>query len=126
MAKVIFYEKPECQENQRQKAILAAAGHEVETRDLLTEHWTAAGLRAFFAETPVKDWFDPAAPRVVSGEIDPASINPQEALVKMSLDPSLIKRPLMKFGSFCVAGFDAAFLDRRLGIRPGAETPDVA
>ena len=37
MAKVIFYEKPGCANNAKQKALLAAAGHEVEARNLLTE-----------------------------------------------------------------------------------------
>ena len=37
MATVIFYEKPGCVGNAKQKRLLADAGHEVVPRDLLTE-----------------------------------------------------------------------------------------
>ena len=40
MAHIIFYEKPGCGGNARQKAILQAAGHEVEAKNLLAEPWT--------------------------------------------------------------------------------------
>ena len=35
MAKIIFYEKPGCGGNARQKALLLASGHELEVRNLL-------------------------------------------------------------------------------------------
>ena len=35
MADVIFWEKPGCAGNARQKALLAAAGHRLKVRDLL-------------------------------------------------------------------------------------------
>jgi len=37
MARIIFWEKPGCQGNARQKEILLASGHELEVRDLLAE-----------------------------------------------------------------------------------------
>lgn len=39
MAKVTFFAKPGCISNGRQKALLAAVGHELEIRNLLTERW---------------------------------------------------------------------------------------
>ena len=111
MHKIIFYEKPGCADNTRKKNHLKNSGYIVEARDLTRERWTSAGLRAFFAEKPVKDWFDPSAPRVVSGEINPAAINPQAALVMMSVDPSLIRSPLVKFHGHCGAGLDELELD---------------
>ncbi|MBI1424317.1 MAG: hypothetical protein GC149_12685 [Gammaproteobacteria bacterium] len=39
MAEIVFYEKPGCGNNTRQKALLAAAGHHVIARNLLTEPW---------------------------------------------------------------------------------------
>ncbi len=114
MTKIIFYEKPGCVENQKQKNFLGAAGYEIETRDLTTEHWTPAGLRAFFAEKPVAEWFDWSAAKIASGEINPAATNPQSALVMMSVDPNLIKSPLLKYNGRCASGLDAAELERFL------------
>ena len=114
MTKIIFYEKPGCAENQKQKNFLAAAGYKIETRDLTAEHWTPAGLRAYFADKPVAEWFDPRATKIASGEINPATANPQSALVMMSVDPSLIKSPLLKFKGRCASGLDAAELEHFL------------
>ena len=61
MARVIFYQKPGCGTNGRQRAQLETVGHEVEARNLLSEPWTADRLRGFFGETPVASWFNPAS-----------------------------------------------------------------
>ena len=58
MTKVVFYEKPGCGGNARQKALLIASGHELDVRNLLTEPWTAATLRPFFGSKPLRDWFN--------------------------------------------------------------------
>lgn len=130
MAKIIFYEKPGCAENQRQKDFLAAAGYQVETLDLTAQSWTPAGLRAFFAERPVAEWFDPRAAKILSGEIDPSRANPQAALVMMSVDPNLIRSPLLKYRGRCASGLDAAELEIFLAgaargrfLRPDAHLP---
>lgn len=106
MARVIFYEKPGCGTNARQKQRLTAAGHVVEAKSLLTEPWTAARLRAFFGPTPVTQWFNAAAPRVKSGEIDPAAMSESAALAAMLGDPLLIRRPLIECEGQRCAGFD--------------------
>jgi nitrogenase-associated protein len=111
MPTVVFYENPDKALNSNQKKLIAAAGHEVETRDLTAENWTPAALRAYFGDRPVADWFDPRAPKILSGEIDPDKVNPQAALIMMSVDPSLIKSPLVKFEDRCASGLDAAQLD---------------
>ena len=61
MATVIFYEKPGCGNNTKQKVWLAASGHTVLAKNLLTEKWTAERLRPFFGDLPVAQWFNPAA-----------------------------------------------------------------
>jgi nitrogenase-associated protein len=71
MAKVTSYEKPGCANNARQKALLAASGHELNVRSLLTEIWTEAALRRFFSAKPVAAWLNPASPRMKSSEIRP-------------------------------------------------------
>jgi nitrogenase-associated protein len=132
MAKIIFYEKPGCAENQKQKNYLVAAGYEIEARDLTAEHWTPAGLRAFFADKPVAEWFDPRAPQILSGEIDPKVANPQAALVMMSVNPSLIKSPLVMLDGRCGSGLDGAELEVFLGVKardrirhPASTTPQA-
>jgi nitrogenase-associated protein len=107
MTKIIFYEKIGCDDHLRQKGLLAEAGYEVEARSLTGQKWTPASLRGFFAERPVAEWFDRAAPKVLSGEIDPSRTSPQAALVMMSLDPGLIASPLIKLDGHCAAGLDA-------------------
>ena len=123
MAQVIFYENPACAENARQKALLRAAGHIVELRDLLGEPWSVSSLRPYFAEKRIKDWFDPRSPRVISGEIDLETITPQSALVAMILDPGLIRGPLMRIGANCEAGFDPERVHGWIGLAPAPQAP---
>jgi nitrogenase-associated protein len=124
MATVIFYEKPGCASNTKQKALLRASGHEVDARDLLHEPWSASSLRPYFGARPVQEWFNAASPRVKSGEVDPDKLTPQEAIVMMILDPGLIRRPLMRVGDHCEFGFDAAAVAGWIGLKPDAEVTD--
>jgi nitrogenase-associated protein len=116
MAKVIFYEKPGCGGNARQKALLVASGHDVEPRNLLAEPWTAATLRLFFGARPVPEWFDGASPRIKSGEIRPSELSEEAALALMIEDPLLIRRPLMQVGDRSEAGFDAVKVAAWIGL----------
>ncbi len=121
MAQVIFFEKPGCAGNAKQKALLRASGHELETRSLLTEPWTAATLAPYFGDKPVHEWFNQASPRVKSGEIAIDRLTPKEALALMLVDPLLIRRPLMQVGSRRESGFDAELIDAWIGL---ATTPE--
>ena len=116
MATVIFYEKPGCGNNTKQKVWLAASGHTVLAKNLLTEKWTAQKLRPFFGEMPVVKWFNPAAPAVKSGEIDPTAYTEEEALAMMVAQPLLIKRPLMDVEGELRAGFEAKAVDAWIGL----------
>jgi nitrogenase-associated protein len=117
LATVFFYEKPGCGTNARQKRMLEAAGHTIIAGNLLTEPWTAERLRGFFGATPVSSWFNAAAPRVKSGEIDPESIDAPAALALMLNDPLLIRRPLVEAGGQRCAGFDREPVISLLGRR---------
>lgn len=108
MAKVVFYEKPGCGTNARQSQMLAAAGHEVEVRSLLSEPWTGERLAAFFGATPVASWFNPVSPKVKAGAVDPATLGAAEAIALMLADPLLIRRPLVEADGVRCAGFDRA------------------
>ena len=123
MTTLIFYEKPGCATNARQKRMLLDAGHEVIARDVLREPWTARRLRDFFAGLPVADWFNRAAPQLKSGAIDPARIDAQAALDMMLSDPLLIRRPLIEADGWRLAGFDAAQIEAHLNIAGNSEAP---
>src|SRR5262245_30437144 len=103
---VVFYQKPGCGTNARQRRALEAAGHTVIARNLLAESWTAESLRSFFGETSVASWFNPAAPRVKSGNVDPASVDAATALALMVSEPLLVRRPLVEVDGQKCAGFD--------------------
>lgn len=120
MADVIFFEKPGCAGNNRQKALLAEAGHTVHARDLLSEPWTANNLRPFFGDRPVAEWFNRAAPAVKSGEVDPEALDEAAALALMLKTPLLIRRPLMQVGDRRDCGFEAERVDAWIGLAAGA------
>jgi len=122
MAKVVFYEKPGCVGNTRQKALLIASGHELDVRNLLTEPWTPAELRPFFGEKPLAAWFNQSSPRIKAGAIDLAALTENSALAMMIEDPLLIRRPLMQAGDRRESGFDQTLVDAWIGLRP-TETP---
>jgi len=117
MANVIFFEKPGCGGNARQKALLRASGHEVDARSLLSEPWTAARLKPFFGDRPVREWFNAASPRLKSGEVKPEQLTPEVALAMMVEDPLLIRRPLMQVGDRREAGFDQAKVEAWIGLK---------
>ncbi len=118
MATIIFYEKPGCINNTKQKALLEAAGHLVKARNLLTENWTALTLSSFFGDLPVTAWFNPTAPDLKSGKIRPDQIEASEALELMIENPLLIRRPLMQVGDRKEVGFDLKIVADWIGLQP--------
>ena len=96
MAQLIFWEKPGCEGNARQRAMLAAAGHQLAVKSILDENWDAATLRAFFGDLPVAHWFNRAAVEVKTGEIVPEAFDAEAALALMVDNPLMIRRPLMQ------------------------------
>jgi len=123
MATVLFWEKPGCANNTRQKMLLREAGHEVVERNLLTEAWEAPRLRRFFGCLPVAAWFNRSAPAIKNGSVQPETLSENQALALMVADPLLIRRPLMQVGERCEAGFDQERMDAWLGLMFGAEAP---
>ncbi|MFD2175880.1 ArsC/Spx/MgsR family protein [Rhodobacter lacus] len=126
MAEVIFWEKPGCVGNGRQKAALRQAGHVLEVRDLLTAPWTAETLRPFFGARPVAQWFNAAAPRIRSGEVRPDALSEAEAMAVLLAEPLLIRRPLMQVGAEQRAGFEPDAVDAWIGLAPEGLRPDDA
>ena len=116
MAKIIFWEKPGCKGNAKQKEILEASGHELDVRDLLTTGWSEETLRPFFGDLPVSEWFNPTNPLVKAGEIKPTEVSEAQALALMVDEPLLIVRPLMQIGNYKMAGFDVARVEECIAI----------
>ncbi|WP_303722147.1 ArsC/Spx/MgsR family protein [Malonomonas rubra] len=117
MAKIIFWEKPGCKGNSRQKEILLASGHQLEVRDLLSEEWTEESLAQFFGERPVSEWFNITNPRIKSGELDPQQVTAADALEMMVAEPLLIVRPLMQVSNERLAGFDVEQVHNWIGLK---------
>ncbi len=116
MTTVIFYEKTGCINNTKQKALLAAAGHIVDARNLLTEPWTPDRLRQFFGDRPIAQCFNRTAPAIKSGQVQPNQVDAETALALMVQDPLLIRRPLMQVGDRYEIGFDQAAVDQWIGL----------
>lgn len=125
MVTIVFYEKPRCATNARQRKSLQSAGHDVQVRDLLAEPWNPERLLDFFRDLPVRDWFNPAAPRIKSGAIDPARLTPDHALELLLAEPLLIRRPLIEIGAERIAGFDVERLRAIIGLPWSAEGPHL-
>lgn len=126
MALVNFYEKPGCFNNVRQKQLLVGAGHLLIVHDLLSEPWAddPAKLRSFFHNRPVADWFNPSAPKIKQGLLDPMAMNELQAIQAMVEDPILIRRPLLEAGGIRIAGFDPHLVDAWIGLTPDAAASD--
>jgi nitrogenase-associated protein len=114
MATIIFYEKPGCANNSKQKVLLHQAGNTVIAKNLLTESWSAESLLAFLKNYAVPDWFNRAAPRVKSGEVVPEQLDQAQALELLLADHLLIRRPLMQVGREYRIGFDKESIEQWL------------
>ncbi len=118
MTRIVFFEKPGCGGNARQRHALLAAGHTLERRNLLTAHWTRDSLLAFLGTLPVADWFNRAAPRVKSGEVQPELLDVDRAMELLLAEPLLIRRPLMQRedNQTVHVGFDTAAVHAWVGL----------
>jgi nitrogenase-associated protein len=116
MANIVFYEKPGCINNGKQKKLLIDAGHQVESRNLLTTAWSRTALLEYFDSMAVSAWFNRSAPDIKSGNIKPSALSEEAALQLMIENPILIRRPLMRVGDECRAGFDSDSVDQWIGL----------
>ena len=121
MTTIDFYEKPGCVGNAKQKQVLLQAGHILQVHNLLAEPWSPERLRPFFGDLPITDWFNPTAPLITSGAVNPKKISADAALALMVENPILIRRPLLQVGDRSVAGFDLSKIDDWVGLAPGSD-----
>lgn len=116
MTRIVFYEKPGCGSNTRQKQMLREAGADLDVRNLLTQVWTRTSLLSFFGSKPVAEWFNINAPQVKSGAMNPTQMSADAAIDAMLAEPLLIRRPLIEFGALRECGFEWPSLLQRLGL----------
>jgi nitrogenase-associated protein len=122
MARIVFYEKPGCAGNLRQKRLLEAAGHTVLARNLVTEPWTAERLRSFFGMRPVAEWFNRNAPKVKSGAVVPEALDAESAMALLLAEPLLIRRPLLEVDGEREVGFEPLRIHAWLGLGTAVDT----
>jgi nitrogenase-associated protein len=127
MTHLLFFEKPGCGGNARQRAVLLSAGHTLDRRNLLTAHWTRESLLAFLGRLPVAEWFNRAAPRVKSGEVQPEAQSVDSAIDLLLEQPLLIRRPLMQRtdNQSRFVGFDTAAVDAWIGLGTNPASPSL-
>ncbi len=117
MKLVIFYEKPGCATNSKQKKSIRDAGYLIIERDLLNNELDKETLYEFVKDKPVHEWFNVNAPKIKSKEIDPLGFSEDEALELILKEPILIKRPLMVIGGQKICGFDSELVEQLLNIK---------
>ena len=115
MKTLIFYEKPGCITNGKQKKLLRKLGISLDVRNLLTEKWRKEELLEHFAGREWAECINRNAPRVKSGEIVPENVN-ASIVDDMLADPLLIRRPLLAWDKQKWLGFDPEEILGRLGL----------
>ena len=113
---VIFYKKPGCVTNAKQKTKLRKAGCMVIERNLFKHQMGPEEMYKFFEDKPVEKWFNPNAPLIKDEEIDPSKLNKDEALELLVSNPIMIKRPLLIIKNKKMSGFDQEKIEELLDI----------
>lgn len=121
MADILFFEKPGCINGEKQKRILAEAGHNLHCVDILSHSWSREKLLPFVAGKEVVQIINHTAPAVKKGEIIPERLSFDEAVDLMVNEPLLIKRPLIQVDNMDIQGFDDPRLTPYLGDWDGGE-----
>jgi nitrogenase-associated protein len=119
MSVVVFYEKPGCSGNARQKDLLEASGHTVVARNIMNTAWVPMQLLSFLKLLPIAQWFNRNAPMIKRGEIDPDAFDDAEAATVLSLlqaNPLLLRRPLLEVDGVRRAGFDVVAIHDWIGL----------
>ena len=116
MKEIIFYEKPGCVTNAKQKRSLQRAGCTLIVKNLLNHDLSQEELLGYLEKRSVSQWFNPNAPAIKKGEIDPNSFNKEEALPLLFHNPILIRRPLISVEGYNICGFDKEKIESILGV----------
>lgn len=115
--KIVFYEKPGCLGNKKQKELLKANGLEFEVKSILDTKWDKKTLESFFVGLEKNEIVNETAPKIKNGEIDLNSVTKEQLIYKMINDPILIKRPLIIVDDSKICGFDMLRLNDVLDLK---------
>ena len=116
MKEIIFYEKPGCVTNAKQKRSLQRAGCKLIVKNLLNHDLSQEGLLSYLEKRPVAQWFNPNAPAIKKGELDPDSFSKEDALPLLFHNPILIRRPLINIEGVTMCGFEKEKIETILGV----------
>ena len=122
---MIFYEKPGCVGNSKQKAILDSLNIKYETKSILDTPWSKEELEEYFDGLEVVDCINPFAPQVKSGEVSIDKLTKKDAIDLMLEERILIKRPLINVDGRKICGFNTKKLSEILGIEVVEKKPFV-
>lgn len=114
--KVIFYEKPGCMGNAKQKKLLQSNNVAFEVRSILDTKWDKKTLESFFENLNIYDITNQFAPKVKNNQINLDTTSKSEMIEMMIKDPILIKRPLLVIGEQKICGFDIQRINSCLSI----------
>ena len=106
MIPIIFYEKPGCINNTKQKVKLKEFGFNVICTNLLETNFSKNQLLSFFDGREIKECINKNAPAIKNSELDIENLSDENILELMISNPILIKRPLITVGSNKFCGFD--------------------
>ena len=123
---LLFFGKPVCINNRKQKQILHDAGVEFNEINLLEYGWTTGLLSEFFAGLPKSEWVNKAAPDIKSGAVDFERLSNQALLQAMVANPILIRRPLLAWQGKKWVGFDWQQLCQELPVTTPASSDLVS
>ena len=111
MSFIIFYEKPGCKTNAKQKKYFRDAGYRVIERNILEHGMNHSDLYKFVKKIPIREWFNKNAPQIKNKEINPRGMNRREALELLINDAILIKRPLLSINGKKLCGFNKGLIE---------------
>lgn len=103
---VVFYEKPGCAGNAKQKKLLQNNNIEFITKSILDTPWEKRSLEEFFQNLPKEEIINKFAPQIKNNQLDISTISKDELINQMCQNPILIKRPLLEIGKEKLCGFD--------------------
>lgn len=112
---IVFYEKPGCSGNKKQKELLKNHGVEFNVKSILDTKWTKDQLQIFFMGLDKEMCINTSAPQIKNGQIDLDALSKDDMISLMIKDPILIKRPLIQIDEHCICSFDIDKINALLG-----------
>lgn len=112
--KIIFYEKPGCSGNKKQKELLEQNKISFDTKSILDTPWDITTLNQFFQGLEKEQIINQFAPQIKNNEIDIKKLTKGQLISMMIEQPILIKRPLLEIGNHKICGFDIDKINKLL------------